>query len=133
MKKILKSRVKKPEYKAACVNCGMLLQEGSENIKDGKYYCGSCANLEAESCFKRPKGFLKFLVCLLCLNPVIGFLIGTLYHSQQDKQNRDFARLCYIIMAAGILLCLFIFILMAVAGSFMSGAEGGTLIQEGYY
>ncbi|HPI03689.1 MAG: hypothetical protein BWY84_01238 [Candidatus Aerophobetes bacterium ADurb.Bin490] len=133
MKKILKSRVKKPEYKTACVSCGMLLQEGSENIKGGKNYCGSCVNLESESCFKRPKGFLKFLVYLFCINPVIGFLIGTLYHSQQDKQNRDFARLCYIIMAAGILLCLFIFILMAVAGSFMSGAEGGTLIQEGYY
>lgn len=133
MKKILKSAVKKTVYKAACVNCGVLLQEGSETVKDGKNYCGSCVNIEAASCFKRPEGFLKFLVYLLCINPVIGFLIGTLYYSQQDRQNRDFARVCYILMAAGIVFCLFILILMAAAGSFMSGAEGGTLIQEGYY
>jgi len=133
MKKTLKSKVKKPEYKTACVSCGVLLQEGSENIKNGKNYCGSCVNLEAESCFKRPEGFLKFLVYLLCINPVIGFLVGTLYHSQQDRQNRDFARVCYILMAAGIVFFFFIIILMAAAGSFMSGAEGGTLIQEGYY
>ncbi|MBN2754619.1 MAG: hypothetical protein JXR81_07105 [Candidatus Goldbacteria bacterium] len=133
MKKTVKTVQKKTVYKAACVDCGALIPEEQVCVKDGKHYCVSCAVNEKQPGFYPPKGFLRFLVYVLCFNPVIGFLIGTLYHSQPDKGNKDFARKCYIIMAVGFVFGLFILMLMAAAGSFMSGAEGGAYIQEGYY
>ncbi|PKL92708.1 MAG: hypothetical protein CVV21_02830 [Candidatus Goldiibacteriota bacterium HGW-Goldbacteria-1] len=133
MKKTVKTVQKKTVYKAACADCGALIPEEQVCVKDGKHYCVSCAVNEKQPSLYAPKGFLKVIVYILCLNPVIGFLIGTLYHSQPDKTNKAFAKVCYIIMAIGLVFCLFFLFLMAAAGSFMSGAEGGAYIQEGYY
>jgi hypothetical protein len=76
---------------------------------------------------------VRIISYILSLNPVIGFLLGTVYYAQTGTGNRVFAKKCYIFMAIGLFIGLVLFILFIIAGAMSGGLDGGSGFQESYY
>jgi hypothetical protein len=129
-----RSATKKAAFTAACVNCGSLIPEGAGILKNGMHYCDNCKSVNVEKeAFLSPKGFVRIISYILSLNPVIGFLLGTVYYAQTGTDNRAFARKCYLFMTIGLFVGLVFFILFIVAGAMTGGLDGGSGFQESYY
>jgi hypothetical protein len=135
MKRTLKS---KHVYSSACINCGKLIEEGSETVINGKNYCEPCSIIKDKNAITEfnpqinaPEGILKFFSYVLSLfNPFIGFVLGVVFYPQkQNNKARSFGKYCLILMAISIVFVLLL--LMFSAG--MSGANILSGIKEGYY
>ncbi|HPD19518.1 MAG TPA: hypothetical protein PLF61_07630 [Candidatus Goldiibacteriota bacterium] len=135
MKRTLKS---KHVYSSACVNCGKLIEEGSEIIINGKNYCDACsvikdknATTEFNPQINAPDCILKFFSYILSLfNPFIGFVFGAIFYPQkQNNKARAFGKNCLILMAISIVFVLLFLVLSAG----MTGTNILSGIKEGYY
>ncbi|MEI7640885.1 MAG: hypothetical protein WCJ46_05205 [bacterium] len=139
---------KKTEHTAACVSCGMLINESQQKIINHKHYCKYCApeiqeilkppTPAALPLFVAPVGVLRVLTYIVCIfSPLIGFVLGMLYISQADQENKKFGKKCFIFMGIGIAFWGIVFIVNAFFDLMLLGSKAagmfGFKIGEGYY
>lgn len=136
MKKINKERIEE-KFIGACTQCGKLIKENGGYFKDNKYLCESCILLTEQKVnndFKPPQGIIKFLIYILSvLNPVIGFLFGSIFFSQTSPENRNFGKNCFIFMGIGIFIVFIIFLIIFMLNITFSGKFTDFQFYEGYY
>lgn len=135
MKKNLKRRY---VYDAACINCGKLLHKDDVKKINGKSYCEACFNLKDKNTtfeFNAPEGILRiFSYIFSFINPLIGFLFGTIFYSQKQNINaRTFGKNCLILMFLSFLIILFFLIVSIILSSNVIGGDLFYNIKEGYY
>jgi len=123
-----------------CVDCGVLLTKDKAVLENNKYYCERCFSslkekVEEKIYFYPPEGFLRILCYILSfLSPLLGFILGTIYFSQNNKENKTFGKNCFIIMAIG-LGVIFAFIIFSILFNLaLFGINNLSFnIKEGYY
>jgi len=161
MRKIRKKENPEERFIATCTQCGKLIKENSGYYIDNKYVCENCFSriehkvnndytLDAQTQpiynysshteqkvnndFKPPQGIIKILVYILSvLNPVIGFLFGSIFFSQSSTENKNFGKNCFILMGIGIFVVLIIFIIVLFLNFTFSGKLSDFQFYEGYY
>lgn len=123
------------KYTAVCVNCGIFIPEDRGLVRENRHYCETCAVLApaVKPALIAPSGILKILCYLVSLMPLAGFVFGAVFYPQPDAQAKNFGKMCFLMMLAGIGLMLFFFFLAALTGAALGGTTAGFNIGEGYY
>lgn len=120
-----RATIKQDKYTAACVNCGVLIKEGEELVRDGKNTCVKCAAIPVPKpvYLVPPAGALRVISYIVCvLSPGAGFVLGAVNMAQKEKENGDFAKKCFIFSGAGLVLA----VILAVTGALFDFAAGSS-------